>query len=99
MLNIAYNQKQKQEHAQEKTDRIARLEKKAKEISFPKRNPSKDHNIENNIKNEISLLGEIFNICEQYMKKDTSKDNDNNYTFLCFILFIINALLNYMNMK
>lgn len=53
MLNIAYNQKQKQEHAQEKTDRIARLEKKAKEISFPKRNPSKDHNIENNIENNI----------------------------------------------
>lgn len=53
LLNIAYNQKQKQEHAQEKTDRIARLEKKAKEISFPKRNPSKDHNIENNIENNI----------------------------------------------
>jgi hypothetical protein len=49
LLNIAYNQKQEQEHTQEKTDRIARLEKKAKEISFPERNPSKDHNIENNI--------------------------------------------------
>jgi hypothetical protein len=32
-------------------------------------------------------LGEIFNICEQYMKKDTSKDNDNNiYIFMLYFI-------------
>ena len=58
MLNIAYNQNKKKE--QERTDRIARLEKKAKEIAFPRKNPSKDPNIEDNIENDIFVVRTDF---------------------------------------